>query len=93
MDTNQTIQAGVEATQASTDMALLVAIAAVVLFLVGIVMGIMMARPSIPRARIRLRALQAYLEHDDCSDPLVVSLVNLDIRRLQERLGIDKDQD
>ena len=64
------------------------------LFILGMAMGVMAARPSIPRARVRLRALQYYLvSPQECNDELVKSLVRREIRSLEHRLKVDSDQD
>ena len=66
---------------------------ALMLFLFGLVTGAIVSRPGIPRARVRLRALKAYLSSGVADDELVQSLLRLEIRRLENRLKLDDDQD
>lgn len=65
---------------------------ALALFLFGMFLGAMAGRPSVPRARVRLRALKSYLSSGDADDELVQSLLKRDIRSLENRLDLDADE-
>lgn len=95
MDTNTTTttvqQIVQEASFAADPFFFILGVGVAVIF--GMYLGFVASRPSIPRSRVRLRALRAYQDMPAATDPLVASLLRREIRSIEIRLGEDKDED